>query len=57
MNLTNDIEYQIDIIRDEIYEEIKNMPPSEETAYFNAIAQNAKEKYNIKVVNSTILVN
>jgi len=34
-----------------IYEEIKDMSPSEETAYFNAQAEEAKEKYNFRVVN------
>ena len=52
MKLTTDIEDQVDAIRDKIYEEIKNMTPSEETAYFNAIAEEAKEKYNFLVVKS-----
>jgi hypothetical protein len=31
----NDIEREVDQIRDKIYEKIKNMSPSEQTAYFN----------------------
>ena len=54
MKLTTDIEDQIDAIRDKIYEEIKDMTPSEETAYFNAIAEEARKKYNFRVVKSAI---
>jgi hypothetical protein len=43
LKLTTDIEDQVDAIRDKIYEEIKNMTTSEITAYFNAIAEKAKE--------------
>ena len=42
MKLTTDIEDQVDAIRDEIYEEIKDMSPSDETAYFNAKAKEAE---------------
>jgi len=56
MKLTTDIEDQVDAIRDNIYEEIKDMSPSEETAYFNAQAEEAKEKYNFRVVKSAVLV-
>ena len=54
MRLTTDIEDQIDAIRDKIYEEIKDMTPSEETAYFNAVAEEAKKKYNFRVVKSAV---
>jgi len=54
MKLTTDIEDEIDAIRDKIYEEIKDMAPSEETAYFNAVAKEAREKYNFHVVKSAI---
>jgi hypothetical protein len=56
MKLTTDIEDQVDAIRDKIYEEIKDMSPSEETAYFNAQGEEAKEKYNFRVVKSAVLV-
>jgi len=54
MKLTTDIEDEIDAIRDKIYEEIKNMSPSEETSHFNAIAEEAKRKYNFRVVKSAV---
>ena len=54
MKWTTDIEDEIDAIRDKIYEEIKDMTPSEETAYFNAIAEKARKKYNFRVVKSAI---
>jgi hypothetical protein len=52
LKLTTDIEDQIDAIRDQIYEEIKDMTPSEHTAYFNAILEQAKKERNIVVVKS-----
>ena len=54
MKLTTDIEDNIDAIRDKIYEEIKDMTSSEETAYFNAIAEEARKKYNFRVVKSVV---
>ena len=52
MKWTTDIEDEIDTIRDKIYDEIKDMTPGEETAYFNAIAEEARKKYNFRVVKS-----
>jgi len=54
LKLTTDIEDQIDAIRDKIYEEIRNMTSSEETAYFNAIAQDARVKYGFRVIKSVV---
>jgi len=54
MKWTSDIEEQIDAIRDKIYDEIKDMSSSEETAYFNAIAEEARKRYNFRVVKSAI---
>ena len=54
MKLTTDIEDEVDAIRDKIYEEIKKMSSSEETAYFNAIAEEARIKYNFRVVKSAV---
>ena len=54
MKLTTDIEDEIDAIRDKIYEEIKNMTSSEETAYFNTIAEDARKKYNFLVIKSVV---
>ena len=54
MKWTTDIENQVDAIRDKIYEEIKDMTPDEETAYFNAIAEEARKKHNFRVVKSAI---
>ena len=53
MKLTTDIEEQVDAIRDKIYEKIKDMSPSEEIAYFNAIAEKARKKHNFHVVKTT----
>jgi hypothetical protein len=52
MNIYTDIEDEIDAIRDKIYEEIKDMTPSEKVAYFNAAVEEARTKYNIRVVKS-----
>jgi len=54
MKLTSDIEDQIDAIRDKIYEEIKDMTTSERTAYFNALAEEARTKYNFRVIKSAV---
>jgi cell division protein FtsB len=54
MKLTTDIEDEIDAIRDTIYEEIKDMSSEEEPAYFNAIAEEARTKYNLRVVKSAL---
>ena len=54
MKWTTDIEDQVDAIRDKIYDEIKDMSSSERTAYFNAIAKEAGEKHNFRVVKSAI---
>ena len=54
MKLT-DIEEQVDAIRDEIYEEIKDMSSRDETAYFSAKAKEAEEKHNFRVVKSAVL--
>jgi hypothetical protein len=53
MKLTTDIEDEIDAIRDALYEEIKDMSPAEETAYFNTEAEALSEKYNFRFVKST----
>jgi len=52
MKLTTDIEDEIDAIRDAIYEEIKDMSSGERTAYFHAIAEDARTKYKFHVVES-----
>jgi len=54
MKLTTDIEDEIDAIRDAIYEKIKDMSSEERTAYYNAIAEEARTKYNIRVVKSAL---
>jgi hypothetical protein len=54
LKLTSDIEDQVDAIRDKIYEKIKNMTASEETAYFNAIAEEARKKHNFRVIKSAV---
>jgi len=54
MKLTTDIEDEIDAIRDKIYEEIKDMTPAEHIAFFNAKAEEARRKYNFRVIKSTV---
>ena len=53
MRLTSDIEDEIDAIRDQIYEEIKDMTSSERTAYFNAITEEARKR-GIRVLSSAV---
>jgi vacuolar-type H+-ATPase subunit E/Vma4 len=52
LKLTTDIEDNVDAIRDAIYEEIKDMTSEERTAYYNAIAEEARKKYNLCVIPS-----
>jgi hypothetical protein len=52
MNIYTDIEDEIDAIRDKIYERIKDMTPGERRAYYNALAEEARTKYNIRVIKS-----
>jgi hypothetical protein len=54
MKLTSDIEDEIDAIRDSIYEKIKDMTSEQRTAYYNAIAEEARTKYNLRVVKSAL---
>jgi hypothetical protein len=54
LKLTTDIEDAVDAIRDAIYEEIKDMTPEEETAYFNAIAEKARNVHHFRVVQSIV---
>ena len=54
MKLTTDIEDPVDAIRDKIYEKIKDMTSNERTAYFNARADEARKKYNFRVIKSAV---
>ena len=49
-------EDEVDAIRDNIYNIIKDMPSSERTAYFNAIAEKARNEYGFCVIKSAIEV-
>jgi hypothetical protein len=51
MNIYTDIEYEVDAIRDTIYDKIKDMSAAEEIAYFNAAAEEARAKYHIRVIS------
>ena len=51
MRLTSDIEDEVDAIRDQIYEEIKDMTSSERTAYFKAKTEEARKR-GIRVVSA-----
>ena len=54
MKLTTDIEDAVEAIRDKIYNEIKDMTSCEETSYFNAIAEDARKRYNFHVIKSAV---
>ena len=54
MKMTSEIEERFDTIRDKIYEKIKDMSPRERTAYYNAIAEEARAKHNFHVVKSAV---
>jgi hypothetical protein len=47
MKLTSKIEDEVDAIRDRIYEEIKDMSPSEQTAFINARADAVCKEFGI----------
>ena len=51
MKLTSDIEEEVDAIRDKIYKETRDMTPGERAAYYNAVAEEAREK-GFQVVSS-----
>ena len=54
MKMTCEIEDRFDAIRDKIYDKIKDMSPGERTAYYNAIAEEAKIKHNFHVIKSAV---
>ena len=47
----NTFEEELDAIRLAIYEEIKDMTPEEEVAYFNAQAEPILKKYDLQTMN------
>ena len=51
MKKPNDIELKLNAIRVELYEEIKEMSPSEMTAYLKAQVAPIKEKHRIHAVS------
>jgi hypothetical protein len=50
MNIYTDIENEVDAIHGQIYDEIKDMTAAEQPAYFNAAAEEAQARYNIRVI-------
>jgi hypothetical protein len=52
VKMSNPIEDEIDAIRDQIYEEIKDMSPSEVTEYFRRETEAVIKQYNFRVVKS-----
>ena len=48
-----DIEDRVDAIRDKIYEKTRNMTPSERTAYYNVLAEKARDN-GFYVVKSAV---
>ena len=53
MRITSDIEDEVDAIRDQIYEEIKDMTPAEHIAYFKAKTEEARKR-GIRVISSAV---
>jgi hypothetical protein len=47
MKMMSDVEREVDVIRDSLYAETKNMSFSERTAYFRALAEDARRQYGI----------
>jgi hypothetical protein len=52
MKTKNTIEDNLDVIRDQICEEIKDMSPSEINEYFHKETADVVEKYGLRVVKS-----
>jgi hypothetical protein len=52
MKTKNTIEDDLDVIRDQICEEIKDMSPSEISEYFHKETADVIEKYGLRVVKS-----
>jgi hypothetical protein len=52
MKSPNTIEAEIDAIRDQIYEVIKDMTPEEETVYFRNETTGIIAQYGLKLVKS-----
>ena len=45
----NDIETEVDMIRQNIWTKIKDMTPDEKSAYYHAQAEEARKEFNIKI--------
>jgi hypothetical protein len=52
MKTKNTIEEDLDIIRDQICEEIKNMSPSKINEYFRKETEETIKKYGLRLVKS-----
>jgi hypothetical protein len=57
MKNPNTIEAELDAIRDKIYEEIKDMTPEEETAYFQRETADVITQYGLKLVKPAVALN
>jgi hypothetical protein len=51
MTNQNNIERELNTIRSELYEETKDMTPSERIAYYKALAAPIRKEYDIRTVN------
>jgi hypothetical protein len=51
MRNSDDLEDELDAIREELYEDIKDMTPSEMNAYMSAKVEPLEKKFNFKVVS------
>jgi hypothetical protein len=52
MKNKNMIEADLDVIRDKIYEEIKDLSPAEEVEYFRRETEETIKKYGLRLVKS-----
>jgi hypothetical protein len=54
--MSQNIEAEIDVIRDELYEKTKNMARSERTEYFKALANQVRKEYGLLATGKRIPV-
>jgi hypothetical protein len=51
MKNPNDLESELNAIRSELYEQTKDMPPSERIAYYKELAAPVKKEFGIRTVS------
>jgi hypothetical protein len=51
MKTPNNIERELNAVRSELYEQTKDMTPSERVAYYKELAAPVKKEFSIRTVN------